>query len=64
MLSPCCSKLFIKRIGFRKEFDSVYSSITLYIQEKQGVKVLITLFLSRMNYGGEIRLGSTKLNIA
>jgi hypothetical protein len=64
MLSPCCSKLFIKRIGFRKEFDSVYSSITLYIQEKQGVKVLITLFLSRMNYGGEICLGSTKLNIA
>jgi hypothetical protein len=64
MLSPCCSKLFIKRIGFRKEFDSFYNSITLNIQEKQGVKLLIALFSSRMNYGGKIRLGSTKLNIA
>jgi hypothetical protein len=56
--------LFIKRIGFRKEFDSFYNSITLNIQEKQGVKLLIALFSSRMNYGGKIRLGSTKLNIA
>jgi hypothetical protein len=64
MLSPCYSKLFIKRIGFRKWFDSFYNSIALNIQEKQGVKLLIALFSSRMNYGGEIRLGLTKLNIA
>jgi hypothetical protein len=56
--------MFIKRICFQKEFDSFYNSITLNIQEKQGVKLLITLFSSRMNYGGEIRLGSIKLNIA
>jgi hypothetical protein len=36
----------------------------LNIQEKHGVKLLIALFSSRMNCGGKIRLGSTKLNIA
>jgi hypothetical protein len=64
MLSPCCSKLFIKWIGFWKEFDSFYNLITLNIQEKQGVKLLIALFSSRMLNSDEIRLGSTKLNIA